>query len=205
MLDNGAFTAWTAGRPITDWTPYYQWCDRYLEHRTTWAVIPDVMGGTGEENDRLLAEWPHGRRGAPVWHFPEDLERLGRLVEEWPLVCISAASYGGTPGPRWRRRMAQAMDTATDELGRPRCALHLLRGLGQAGGPYPLASADSSTGARNHKGSHRNPPFDLAARVALVDSRQSPARWHRSPDQLSLGAATVYSPSGTAPSTKATP
>ena len=25
ILDNGAFSAWKSGKPITDWTPYYEW------------------------------------------------------------------------------------------------------------------------------------------------------------------------------------
>jgi hypothetical protein len=37
--------------------------------RFAFAVIPDVIGGTSEENDALIAEWPHGKVvGAPVWH-----------------------------------------------------------------------------------------------------------------------------------------
>jgi hypothetical protein len=47
MLDNGAFTFWRKGGAV-DWDGYYDWCGRWLEHWTTWAVIPDVIDGTEE-------------------------------------------------------------------------------------------------------------------------------------------------------------
>ena len=90
MLDNGAFSFWRQN-VATDWPGYYRWCAQWLEHWATWAVIPDVIDGTEEENDALLAEWPFGGRGAPVWHMHESLGRLGRLVEGWPLVCIGSS------------------------------------------------------------------------------------------------------------------
>jgi hypothetical protein len=53
MLDNGAFPAWTQGK-ATDWPGFVAWAKPWLEHRTTWAVMPDVIGGE-EENDHLIA------------------------------------------------------------------------------------------------------------------------------------------------------
>jgi hypothetical protein len=103
MLDNGAFTLWRTGRP-TNWPAYYRWCERWLEYRTTWAVIPDVIDGTERENDRLLAAWPFRDRGAPVWHLHERLDRLVRLAQEWPRVCLgSSGSYRSVGGPPWRQ------------------------------------------------------------------------------------------------------
>lgn len=65
MLDNGAFSAWTRGKQV-DWAGFYAWADRWLEHRTSWAVVPDVIMGDERDNDALIAQWPHGQRGAPV-------------------------------------------------------------------------------------------------------------------------------------------
>lgn len=63
-LDNGAYSAWKAGTPISDWAPFYEWAGRWLRHPACdWAVIPDVIGGTEAENDELLDEWPHDRGG----------------------------------------------------------------------------------------------------------------------------------------------
>ena len=66
-LDNGAFSFWTKNR-VVDWSEYYRFVERWGNHpRFGFAVIPDVIGGTSEENDALIAEWPHGKVvGAPV-------------------------------------------------------------------------------------------------------------------------------------------
>ncbi|MGQ0421093.1 hypothetical protein ACT4US_20405, partial [Bacillus sp. HC-Mk] len=50
-----------------------------------------VIGGTSEENDALIAAWPHGKFiGAPVWHMNEPDERFIRLCHEFPRVCIGS-------------------------------------------------------------------------------------------------------------------
>jgi hypothetical protein len=65
MLDNGAFSAFTKGKPVTDWSAYYAWCDRWLDYPTTWAVIPDEIDAGSQQQDALLrgmqlarCEWP---------------------------------------------------------------------------------------------------------------------------------------------------
>ena len=52
MLDNGAFSMWRTGK-ATNWPAYYDWCDRWLDRPTTWAVIPDVIDGGAEAQDDL--------------------------------------------------------------------------------------------------------------------------------------------------------
>lgn len=68
-LDNGAFSFWDKGHPV-NWYDYYEFVKKWMNHpRFAFAVIPDVIGGTSEENDELIAEWPHGKFvGAPGWH-----------------------------------------------------------------------------------------------------------------------------------------
>ncbi len=90
LLDNGAFTTWRQGR-VMDWGAFYGWADRWLDHPTTWAIIPDVIEGEAEVQDALVAEWPHGQRGAPVWHMHEPIDRLLRLVDGWPRTCIGSS------------------------------------------------------------------------------------------------------------------
>ena len=95
MLDNGAFSKWKRGA-ATNWPAFYDWCDVWLHHATTWAIPPDVIDAPSQEQDALLNEWPHGKRqAAPVWHMDEPIYRLCRLVDDgWGRVCIgSTAEY----------------------------------------------------------------------------------------------------------------
>lgn len=94
-LDNGAFSFWTQKR-VVDWKEYYRFVERWANHpRFSFAIIPDVIGGSSEENDELIAEWPHGKFiGAPVWHMNEPDERFIQLCNEFPRVAIG--SMGNT-------------------------------------------------------------------------------------------------------------
>jgi hypothetical protein len=153
MLDNGAFPAWTKGITITDWTPYYLWaaeCQRLP--LCDFAIIPDVIDGDEAANDDLLDEWPLGKFfGAPVWHLHESLGRLQRLVRDWPRVCLgSSGEFAKIKTAAWWQRMAQAMQVACDEDGRPFCKLHGLRMLDpEVFTRFPFASVDSTNIARN--------------------------------------------------------
>lgn len=179
MLDNGAFTAWTQDRPVTDWTAFYRWVEPWLDYRTSWAVIPDSIEGGEEENDALIEEWPFGDRGAPVWHLHESIDRLVRLCEEWPRVCLGSSGAYGDPGsPAWHRRMIEAMNELCGDGPAPTW-LHLLRGLDYVGDhPYPIASADSSNIGQNH-GRQRRLGEGIKAFADRLDSKQAPARWQR--------------------------
>lgn len=190
MLDNGAYSFWTQQRP-TDWSALYRWCEPWLAFHTTWAVIPDVIDGDAAANDRLLAQWPFGQRGAPVWHPHEPIERLLRLAAGWPRVCIGGSpAYPQIRSGAWHARIAEAMDALCGD-GPPPTWLHLLRGMALAGSEYPFASADSSSLARNHKGSRsrRAPRYDLATRARETAARQCPACWRTTSTQLPLFAS----------------
>lgn len=184
MLDDGAFSAWTKGRPV-DWEAYYAWCDGWLSFQTTWAVIPDVIDGDEAANDALLNEWPFKHRGAPVWHMHESIERLQRLVRDWPRVCLgSSGKYRHVGSAAWHDRMVQAMN-AICVNGKPPVWLHMMRGMAMAGSRYPFASVDSTDIARNH-----NRPQNTAANMAaLWDSQQCAALWRITPTQTELEAA----------------
>lgn len=184
MLDNGAFSFWRSGKPV-DWDGYYLWCERWLDYKTTWAVIPDVIDGTVEDNDRLLVAWFQTRlpRGAPVWHMHEPLDRLRRLCAGYGRVCVGSSGQYATVGDsRWQRRMDAAMNAVCD--GTPSTWLHMLRGMAWAEGPYPFASVDSTDVARNHNRAH-NTARKLADRW---DSRQCPPVWVPR-EQLAMEAA----------------
>jgi hypothetical protein len=174
MLDNGAFSAWTSGKP-TDWPAYYAWADEWLDYPTTWAVVPDVIGGSGEDNDALAAQWPFPGRGAPVWHLHEPIARAVKLADEWPRLCFgSSGRYAVIGTPHWHARISEAWNEIAKRHRRLPW-VHMLRGSALAGGPYPFASVDSTNIARNHsRNSVSESPRQMADRI---DALQCPARW----------------------------
>lgn len=179
MLDNGAFSLWRAGK-ATDWPAYYAWAERWLESQTTWAVIPDVIDGGAEANDALIDQWPHGLRGAPVWHLDEPIARLLRLAERWPRVCVgSAGVYARVGDAKWHDRMTDAMNQLCGDGPAP-IWLHMLRGMSLAGKCYPFASVDSTDIARNHNRQHNS----ATGMAEIWDSQQCAPRWHRRPVQM---------------------
>jgi hypothetical protein len=184
MLDNGAFSKWKSGK-ATDWPTYYDWCDRWLDYPTTWAVPPDVIDDPSQEQDSLLNEWPHGKRQAsPVWHMDEPIYRLCRLIDDgWARVCIgSTAEYAVVLSESWERRMDEAWNDIARTFGRTP-PVHMLRGMQCSGRRWPFASVDSTDIAQNHHLPH-NSPRTMADRW---DKCQCPGRWViRETEQLEL-------------------
>lgn len=157
-VDNGAFSAWKTGQPIMDWSEYYRWVDDVSRYPSfDFAVIPDVIDGTEADNDALLEQWPWRtvatklHLGAPVWHMHESIERLRRLAEQWPRICIgSSGEYATVGNQKWWAKMLQAIYAICDDTGRPICKVHGLRMLNpKVFSNLPLSSADSTNIARN--------------------------------------------------------
>jgi len=150
-LDNGAFSAWRAGREV-DWPAYYDWVESASHHPGfAWAVIPDSIDGGEDENDLLLGDWRLRGKGIPVWHLHESLERLERLIwGNWPLVALGSSGQWRTPGTsKWWGRMAEAMEVCCDGGGWPQVKLHGLRMMNPTLAALPLASVDSTVVGRN--------------------------------------------------------
>lgn len=149
-LDNGAFSLWKSGTAV-DWPDYYAWAGEWLRHPACdWAVIPDVIGGTEEENDALVAEWPHGLRGVPVWHLNESVDRLVRLAAEWPRIALGSAQEYDVKRPWAAITRLQATLPAISDDGVPRVKLHGLRMLNPDIVEHvPLSSGDSTNVAHN--------------------------------------------------------
>lgn len=183
-LDNGAFSVWSRGHTL-DVDGFMDWAAPWLEYPTTWAVIPDVIGGSEEDNDRLLTKWFQRRmpKGAPVWHMHESLERLQSLCHGYERVCIgSSAQYAQVGSSHWHRRMEAAFNAICGS-GPVGTWLHMLRGMSLAGSHYPFASLDSTDIARNH-----NRDCNTARVMAdRWDALQCPARWEYR-EQLELVA-----------------
>lgn len=150
-IDNGAFSAWRQGHTVRNWLTYYAFLEGIYRHPGfDFAIVPDVIDGSEEENDALLAEWPSYIEGAPVWHMHESLGRLERLARGWTRICIgSSGEFSRVGSWRWWERMNQAMEVVTTD-GYPICKLHGLRMLDvRVFSRLPLSSADSTNAARN--------------------------------------------------------
>lgn len=162
MYDNGEFARYTAAKRTgteglrADWRPFFDWLDARVFHPGRWAVIPDVIDAGSQMQDALIAEWPFGDRGAPVWHTDEPLDRLLRLVDEWPRVCFgSSGEHWQVGGPDWTARMDEVWDVLGRRQVKP--VIHMLRGVAVAH-LYPFDSADS-TGFAQSMHRYRQPLF----------------------------------------------
>lgn len=186
VLDNGAFSAWRANKPIMDWGPYYDWVSTWQYHPALdWALIPDVIDGDEQANDDLLAEWPFDRFGVPIWHLHESIERLERMSRTWSIVALGSSGEFSIPGDEaWFERMAQAMDAICDDDGRPQCWIHGLRMLdSDIFTKFPFKSADSTNVARNCCMNRTYPAPSAAVQghiiASTVEAFQSSPVWIR--------------------------
>lgn len=154
------------------WRAYYDWLEPMLFAPGRWAIMPDSPAAPSQLNDGLLNDWPFGHRGAPVWHMDGPIERLARLCEKYPLVCIG---WIGDPKlqpvgcPAYHRKMAKVAAL----MGNTWHPLHMLRGILVAR-EYPFIRVDATSLAQNghrydcddgdHKWSGRNAYADRLER-----------------------------------------
>lgn len=172
MLDNGAFSVYTRGAEF-DRDGFYAWIEPHLAH-PHWAVVPDEIGGNVEQQRALVTTWPHRKEyGAPVWHLGLPLEYLFDLCNDWPRVCVgSSGEFWKVGSAAWSGRMDETFNALVRQFGRIPW-LHGLRMLGQASGPWPLASADSTNVAQSFK--RDTGCADCKARP--IDSTNPPILW----------------------------
>jgi len=200
-VDNGAFSAWKSGSPVTDWNLYYEWiAELKLYPSFDFAVIPDVIDGDERANDDLIKQWPwlHANRaiGAPVWHLHESLERLNKLSLGWPRICLgSSGDYSQIGTQKWWNRMTEAMNTICNRAGLPSCKIHGLRMLDpDIYTRFPFASADSTNIAMNigidsaWRGTYTPPTKESRALLMRhrIESQQSPTFWNRQATQVTF-------------------
>lgn len=173
MWDNGRFTAFTQGKAVDD-AKLYAWLEPRLGH-PHWGVIPDVIGGSVEENIALIKQWPFRKAlGAPVWHLNEPISHLITLVEMgFERICFgSAGEYWQVGSPVWVGRIETAFNALIHHFGHLPW-IHMLRGLAMCGDIFPFASADSVNVARNFKDTNADPER-MARRI---DAIQCPVTW----------------------------
>lgn len=174
MWDNGAFSAFTRGSAF-DRDGYVRWLDDRLGH-PHWAVVPDVIGGSADDQRAMLANWPYPKElSAPVWHLALPIDYLLELADNWPRICFgSSAEYWQVGSDAWSRRVDEAFE-ALSVRHRFLPWIHMLRGLSQSGKRWPFASADSTNVGRNFKniGNERCP--EKMARE--IDAAQTPINY----------------------------
>jgi hypothetical protein len=190
VIDNSAYTQWKAGAGSVDFDGYMDWVRTIYRHPGfDWALIPDVIDGSVEENARLVHLWVRCGpkfKGVPVWHLHEPLEWLEWLVSNFETVAFGSSGQWATPGtPAWWIRIAEAMAVACDSQGRPKCDLHGLRMLdSDIVERIPFKSGDSTNAAVNSGSIGRfgtYVPPTAAQRAAVIAERievhNSPAIW----------------------------
>ncbi|CDO34007.1 hypothetical protein SPHV1_100041 [Novosphingobium sp. KN65.2] len=132
-----------------DWTPYFEWLESRLFMPGRWAVIPDAPGAPSQLNDSLLPQWPFGpAKGAPLWHMDGPIDRLLRLCDIYPRVCLGWTGTGEDAAvgcEAWFRRM----DEIAPYLGNRPPVLHHMRGVLVAREYDFIDSADATSGAQN--------------------------------------------------------
>lgn len=152
-LDNGAWPIFAAGKGTIDVPAYLEWVRAWAQHPAfDWCLIPDVIDGDEAKNNALIDAWPLcAAVSVPVWHLHEGLEKFGWLVDEFPRVAIgSSGEFVQIGTTKWWGRIAEAMEVACDEDGRPKCKLHGLRQMDpEIFSIVPYASVDSTNVARN--------------------------------------------------------
>lgn len=181
LWDSGAFSAFTKGRTV-DWDTYYRWLEPKLGH-PHWAIIPDIIDGSVEEQRELVAEWPFDATlGAPVWHLALPTSYLLELSDDWPRICFgSSGAFWQVGSDPWSRRVDEAFNALSKRGAIP--WVHMLRGLAVCGDRWPFASADSVNVARNFKDHPPTCPERMARRI---DAIQCPIKWHIQPEQEGL-------------------
>ena len=186
VLDCSAYTAWKQGVEI-DFRAYLRWVRHWHRHPGfDWAIIPDNITGTEEENDELLGAWPEDLMGVPVWHMHESIDRLKRLSEKYRVVALGSSGQFSRPNSRvWWDRMDETMDAVCDKNGVPPCQFHGLRMMDpRVFTKVPLKSADSTNVGVNVSSKKRFgiyvPPSESVRAEMIADRIEffnSPATW----------------------------
>lgn len=188
-LDNGAFTIWKTTGGNIDVGGYKKWVDTIGIHPAfDFALIPDIIMGTEDENDRLISQWESDKVCVPVFHLGESVERFFNLAKNHKKIALGSTSEWGVSGSkRWWKMMANFMDTICDSSGNVPVKLHGLRMLDIKIFQYlPLHSGDSTNaGVNGHlcmkKGTHPAiTRWQGNERIAQkIEAFQSASHWSR--------------------------
>jgi len=169
MWDNGAFSAYTKGKPFNK-DGYIKWLDDKL-YGANWAIIPDVIDGSVEDQREYMSGWPYPKHlSAPVWHMHLSLDWLREILDTYPRFCFgSSGEFWKVGNAAWSRRADDAWSIIEKSGARP--SVHMMRGLKLADKRWPFASADSTNVARNFKNKGREKcPKEMCERIDAIQT-----------------------------------
>ena len=192
-LDNGAFTAWKAGKKFNI-EGFAEFVERWHRHPSfEFYCLPDDIAGDHHDNQKMRSKWFNlvngdiWKKGYPVWHLHEPIEVLQEMVVAWRGIAIGSSGQYSTIGtPSWWSRMSKAMSVLCDEVGRPLVKIHGLRMLDPTiFSQFPFSSADSTNVARNcgidkaWKGTYAPKTAKMRALVMMerIESHASASTW----------------------------
>jgi len=185
LVDNGAFSAHQSGIDTMSDESYLEgfadWANDILARcPVAVAVIPDVIGGTWQQNAQLIDDtccmFDDMDRLMPIWHMHEPISFLTSLVERFGYIGIgSSGEYFQIGTAKWHARMTEAL-TAIDGFvaasdgcyARPR--IHLMRAQSMAH-LYNVDSSDSVNVSMNHNRQLKKAGEDVAAFAARIDGK----------------------------------
>lgn len=184
LVDNGAFSAHQSGVDTMNDEDYIEgyadWANDILDRcPNAIAVLPDVIGGTEEQNSQLVCETMsmfNNDRAMPIWHMHESLDYLRYLAESFGYIGIgSSGQYWKVGTPDWHARMTEAMAAidalvadSEGSLVRPR--IHLMRAQSMAH-LFAIDSSDSTNVAMNHGRYRKEGDGHIARFAARVNDR----------------------------------
>jgi hypothetical protein len=193
-LDNGAYSFFNSGKKV-DWDDFYSFVQEVRSPSMDFFVIPDVIGGSEEENDALIESCPF-QDGIPVYHLHESLSRLEALAERFSMIAFGKMVGVEHNSEKFWIRMHQALDKICDDQGRPKVKIHGLKCLNpQIFTKVPFTSADSTMVGKNIDESRNKwagpiRPISIFAKAQVlidrIESFNSPAFWKRQPIQMEL-------------------
>ena len=148
VLDNGAFTTWKSGKSF-DKHAYYSWVENLSYHPNfQWALIPDVIDGTENENKEnvdFVMKKKNFYSYVPVWHLHASWDLLNYYISNFPIIAIGSSGRYRTPNSKdWHIRMVDVFDKLVDTNNNLRTKVHGLRMMNPTlQNEYPFTSVDS--------------------------------------------------------------
>jgi hypothetical protein len=196
IIDNGAFSHWKSGKGEINLSEYFDWQLPLSKHPAHYfTIIPDVIDGTEEQNDKLLLEWEKRKckKSSPVFHLGESVNRFKTLSDNYEVVCIgSTSSWARNGSKEWWENMSEFMDSVVDTQGNFPCKVHGLRLLDpRIFTKLPLHSADSTNATVNGHRCQKEGILKSMTRwqgniriAQRIEHFQSANNWHK--DNLKL-------------------